>query len=144
MLRSIISIVLGVVIGMASMMLMHYLSMLIYPLPEGVPFPPKREHEIKLFYEYIKVAPIVVLWLAILAHATGSFVASIVSTWISQYNKWGTPFVPKYQFLIIGLLFTVLGYMNINSMPHPSWFWVDLLFYIPAAYIGYKLIAKKN
>ena len=36
MLRNFTSIVLGISIGMVIMMLMHYLSMLFYPLPEGV------------------------------------------------------------------------------------------------------------
>ena len=36
MLRNFTSIVLGISIGMIIMMLMHYLSMLFYPLPEGV------------------------------------------------------------------------------------------------------------
>ena len=138
MLRFIVSTVIGISIGIAVMMLMHYLSSFIYPMPDGVEFGTIE------FNEYMKVVPTGALILAMFSHSTGSFAASILSSLISRYSEWQNTKSFKFQYLIIGIFFTYAGWENLNSIPHPSWFKIDLLFYIPAAYFGYKLVNKKN
>lgn len=46
--------------------------------------------------------------------------------------------------MMISLIFTYTGWENLNFIPHPDWFIVDLLFYVPAAYLGFYLIFKKS
>ena len=138
MLRFIVSTVIGIGIGMVAMMLMHYLSAFIYPMPDGVKFGTIE------FNEYMKVVPTGALILAILSHSIGSFAASILSSLLSRYSEWRNTKSFRFQYLIIGVFFTYAGWENLNSIPHPSWFKIDLLFYIPAAYFGYKIVNKKN
>ena len=144
MLRIFTSIALGVILGMIIMMICHYFSFIIYPLPEGMIFPPKTDEDIKLFKEYLEIVPKGSFILAIISHLLGAFFASIIAFKISISKEWLKNGLSIITPIIIGVIFTYAGWENLNSIPHPSWFKIDLLFYIPAAYFGYKLVNKKN
>ena len=90
------------------------------------------------------IAPLGAMLLVIISHAMGSFIGAVVATLLSQISKWKNSTAFKYQWLVIGLIFTYAGWMNLQELTHPDWFKIDLLFYLPAAYLGYKLVAKRN
>ena len=138
MLRAITTTIIGVILGMMGMMAMHYLSMVFYPLPEGVTM-----EDAEALNKYIAIAPLVAMLLVIVSHAIGSFIGALVATLLSQVSKWKNSTAFKYQFLFIGLLFTYTGWYNLENLIHPDWFKIDLLFYLPAAYLGYILVAKR-
>jgi hypothetical protein len=73
----------------------------------------------------------------------GSFIGALVATLLSQVSKWKNSTAFKYQFLFICLFFTFAGWHNLENLIHPIRFKIDLLFYLPAAYLGYKLFAKR-
>jgi len=139
MLRNFISIVLGTGIGMVIMMLMHYFSMLFYPLPEGVSI-----SDAEKFNQYLETAPTGAFVLALISHIIGAFTSSILSVKIACSKEWVSKKVSLSIPIIIGCIFTISGYLNLNEIPHPDWFVVDLLFYFPAAYFGYKLVKRKD
>jgi uncharacterized protein YacL len=124
---------------MIGMMGMHYISMVFYPLPEGITM-----GDADALNKYMEIAPLGAMLLVIVSHAMGSFIGALVATLLSQVSKWKntTPF--KYQFLIIGLIFTYAGWDNLQELAHPDWFKIDLLFYLPTAYLGHKLVAKRS
>ena len=138
MLRAITTTIIGVILGMMGMMAMHYLSMVFYPLPEGVTM-----EDAEALNKYMAIAPLGAMLLVIVSHAMGSFIGALVATLLSQVSKWKNSTAFKYQFLFIGLLFTYAGWYNLENLIHPDWFKIDLLFYLPAAYLGYSLVAKK-
>lgn len=138
MLRAITTTIIGVILGMMGMMAMHYLSMVFYPLPEGVTM-----EDAEALNKYMAIAPLGAMLLVIVSHAMGSFIGALVATLLSQVSKWKNSTAFKYQFLFIGLLFTYAGWYNLENLIHPDWFKIDLLFYLPAAYFGYKLVAKR-
>ena len=138
MLRAITTTIIGVILGMMGMMAMHYLSMMLYPLPEGVTM-----EDAEALNKYMAIAPLGAMLLVIVSHAMGSFIGALVATLLSQVSKWKNSTAFKYQFLFIGLLFTYAGWYNLENLIHPDWFKIDLLFYLPAAYLGYKLVAKR-
>jgi len=131
MLRAITTTIIGVILGMMGMMAMHYLSMVFYPFAEAL-------------NKYMAIAPLGAMLLVIVSHAMGSFIGALVATLLSQISKWKNSTAFKYQWLVIGLIFTYAGWMNLQELTHPDWFKIDLLFYLPAAYLGYKLVAKRN
>ena len=139
MLRAISTTIIGVILGMMGMMAMHYLSMVFYPLPEGVTM-----EDAEALNKYMAIAPLGAMLLVIISHAMGSFIGAVVATLLSQISKWKNSTAFKYQWLVIGLIFTYAGWMNLQELTHPDWFKIDLLFYLPAAYLGYKLVAKRN
>jgi uncharacterized protein YacL len=138
MLRAIITTIIGIILGMMGMMAMHYLSMVFYPLPEGVTM-----EDAEALNKYMEIAPLGAMLLVIVSHAMGSFIGALVATLLSQISKWKNSTAFKYQWIIIGLIFTYAGWYNLESLTHPDWFKIDLLFYLPAAYLGYKLVAKR-
>ena len=93
--------------------------------------------------KYMEIAPLVAMLLVIVSHAMGSFNGALVATLLSEREEWKNSTAFKYQFLFIGLLFTYSGWYNLENLIHPNWFKLDLLFYLPAAYLGYKLVAKR-
>ena len=129
----------GILLGMIGMMAMHYLSMVFYPLPEGITI-----EDTDALNEYMKIAPLGALILVIISHASGAFFATIVSVLLSRLSILKVTIDFKYQYLFLGLLFTYLGWYNLQELAHPDWFNIDLLFYIPAAYLGNKLVNMKN
>ena len=138
MLRAITTTIIGVILGMMGMMAMHYLSMVFYPLPKGVTM-----EDAEALNKYMEIAPLGAMILVIVSHAMGSFIGALSATLLSQVSKWKKSIPFQYQFLIIGLIFTYAGWLNLESITHTDWFKIDLLFYLPAAYFGYKLVAKK-
>ena len=137
MLRGIVTTIIGVILGMIGMMAMHYISMVFYPLPEGVTM-----EDAEALNKYMEIAPLGAMLLVIVSHAMRAFFGALVATLLSQVSKWKNASPFKYQFLIIGLFFTFAGWYNLESLTHPDWFKIDLLFYLPAAYFGYKLVTK--
>ena len=137
--RLISTTLIGVLLGMTGMMTMHYLSMVFYPLPEGLTM-----EDTDALNQYMKIAPIGALILVIVSHASGAFFATIVSVLLSRLSIWKATTDFKYQYLFLGLLFTYFGWYNLQELAHPDWFKIDLLFYIPAAYLGNMLVNKKN
>jgi len=139
MLRAISTTIVGIVLGMIGVMGMHYISMVFYPLPEGITM-----GDADALNKYMEIAPLGAMLLVIVSHAMGSFIGALVATLLSQISKWKNSSTFKYQYIIIGIIFTYSGWCNLETLTHPNWFKIDLLFYLPAAYLGHKLVAKKN
>ena len=129
----------GVILGMIGMMAMHYLSMIFYPLPEGVTM-----EDAEALNAYMKIAPLGALILVIISHSVGPFIATISAILLSRFPIWNNTTFFKYQHLFLGLLFTYFGWYNLQELSHPDWFKIDLLFYLPSAYLGRYLVVKNN
>lgn len=117
---------------------MHYLSMLFYPLSEGLTMKDAEAPN-----KYMVIVNLGAMLLVIVFHAIVSFVGALVATLLSESEEWKNSTTFKYQFLFIGLLFTYASRYNLENLIRPDWFKIDLLFYLPAAYLGYKLVAKR-
>jgi hypothetical protein len=74
-----------------------------------------------------------------LAHAFGTLVGAFIAAKIATNNKMTFA-------IVIGCFFLVGGIMNIFMLPSPVWFTiVDLGFaYIPIAYLGGKIVLRKS
>tara|TARA_B110000444_G_scaffold135172_1_gene126945 strand:- start:27 stop:368 length:342 start_codon:yes stop_codon:yes gene_type:complete len=112
--------------------------MVFYPLSEGVTM-----EDAEALYKYMAIIPLGAMLLVIFFHALGSFIGTLVATLLSESEEWKNSTAFKYQFLFIGLLFTYAGWYNLENLIHSDWFKIDFLFYLPGAYLGYKLAAKR-
>ena len=130
MIRNILAVIAGLIIGNVAIMGLHYLGMEFYPLPEGT-----NMNDMKAIAEYMGIAPTGALLFVVLAHIGGTFIAGI-STGLIANNL-----IPTY---IVGGFFTLAGIYNLAVLPHPIWFNIEAILYLPAAYLGYKLVAKGN
>ena len=129
MIRNILAVIVGLVVGNIAIMGLHYLGMVLYPFPEGLDM-----NDMKAIAEYISIAPLGSLLFVMLAHILGTFIAGI-----------STALVTKNIILIyiIGGFFTLSGIYNLYMLPHPLWFNIEVIFYFPAAIYGHKLISKQ-
>jgi hypothetical protein len=126
MVRNILAVILGLVIGSAVNMGLIIMGGEIFPLKEG--FDPMNAMNWDLNY----------FLFPFLAHAIGTLAGAIVSVKIAVSNH-------KIFALSIGGFFLIGGIIMVQILPAPLWFiLLDLIVaYIPMGYLGYKLIANK-
>lgn len=105
----------------------------IYPPPQGVDLTDKD-----VLAEMIKNAPIGALLIVVAAYFVGSFVGGLIAQLINRHAK-------LIDALVVGFILMIFGIFNLTSIPHPLWMVVlGILVFIPGAYIGGKLVKRKN
>lgn len=126
MIKNILAVILGLVLGSAINMGLIILGAEIFPLKEG--FDPMNAMNWDLKY----------FLFPFLAHAIGTLAGAIVSVKIAVSHH-------KIFALSIGGFFLLGGIMMVKILPAPFWFIsLDLIVaYIPMGYLGWKL-AKKS
>jgi len=132
--RNILAVVAGLVVGSTVNMGIIMISGSIIPPPEGVDNTTMEglKAGMHLFQPKHFIFPF-------LAHALGSFVGAFVATMIAATHKM------KFA-LVIGVIFMAGGIANVIMLPSPTWFTVlDLAgAYLPMGYLAGKLIGKKQ
>lgn len=132
--RNILAIVAGIVLGSAANMGIIMISGSIIPPPEGADVTTTEglKAAMHLFEPKHFILPF-------LAHALGTFVGAFLAALIAATHKM------KFA-LGIGVFFLIGGIANIIMLPSPLWFTiVDLVgAYIPMAYFAGKLVESKN
>lgn len=132
--KNILAVIAGVVVGMFVNMGIILLSNFVIPLPQGVD--PTSVESLKsnmhLFGPMHFLMPF-------LAHALGTLAGAFITTLIAANHKM------KFA-LGIGAFFMLGGIANTFMLPAPTWFIiVDLaLAYIPAGWIGGKWALKQS
>ncbi len=130
--RNILAVIAGAIIGSIVNMSIIMISGSVIPLPEGVDNSTTEglKAGIHLFQPKHFIMPF-------LAHALGTLAGAMVATAIAVKQK-------LMAALIVGILFMIGGTMMVFQLPSPAWFnALDLIVaYIPMAFIGYKLVSK--
>ena len=135
-LRKIIAVVAGIVLGNIVNMAIIMISSSIIPIPDGADNTTMEglKNTIHLFEPKHFILPF-------LAHALGTFAGAYIAARIASINKMTIAFAISGVFLLGGI------YMAIK-IPDPKWFVaIDLLFaYIPMGYLAGKAasLASKN
>lgn len=131
-LKNIIAVILGLVLGSVVNMGLIMISGSVIPPPEGADVTTMEG----LVESMHKFQPKHFIF-PFLAHALGTLVGAFVATFIAANRKM------KFA-LAIGVFFLIGGIVNVYLLPSPTWFAiVDLVgAYIPMAFIGGK-IGKK-
>ncbi|KAB1066058.1 hypothetical protein [Salibacter halophilus] len=128
-LRNILVVIGGLIIGSFVNMGIIMISGSIIPPPEGVD--PSNIESLKNGMDQFEAKHFL---FPFLAHALGTLVGAIFAGKFSASRKLAMS-------LIIGVFFLIGGIMNVYMLPSPTWFSiVDLVFaYIPMAILGYKI-----
>ena len=132
-LRNILAVITGIIIGSIVNMSIINISGSIIPPPEGADI--TTMEGLKATMHLFK--PIHFLF-PFLAHALGTLVGAILAAMIAANHKM------KFA-LVIGLFFLIGGITNILLLPSPTWFaMVDIGgAYIPMAWMGATLVNRK-
>ncbi len=132
MVRIIIGVIAGLVIGVLVIYAIESLGHRLYPLPPGVDL----EHP-EAMGEWIETLPAGAFAIILAAFVGGSFAGGLVSTLIARDRP-----VPA---LLVGGLLTVAGIANVMMIPHPLWFTiVSVLVYLPAAWLGARVVPLRQ
>lgn len=134
-LRNIIGLLVGIIIGSAVNMLLIMVSSSIIPPPEGANLttPEGLQASMHLMKPKHYLFPF-------LAHALGTLSGAFLAALIAGSHK------IKFAFTI-GLFFLAGGITSVFMLPSPTWFTaLDLIVaYLPMAYLGWKLaVCKKS
>ncbi|MGB5376851.1 hypothetical protein [Muriicola sp.] len=133
-LRNILAIIAGLVIGSAVNMFFISLNGSVIALPEGADVSTMEglKESMSLFEPKHFIFPF-------LAHAIGTLVGAYIAAKIAATRK-------MLFAMIIGVSFLIGGIINVINLPAPAWFCtLDLVVaYIPMAWAGGKLGAGKS
>ena len=132
MVRNIIAVILGIIIGgSVNMAIITYGGELIPP-PEGVN-PNDFESIKENFHLYENIHFVV----PFLAHSLGTFIGALIASLIASSHQL------KFAFAI-GCFYLMGGITMVMMLPSPMWFNIlDLGFaYIPMGWLGWKLSGK--
>ncbi len=133
-LRNILAVIAGLVIGSAVNMFFISLNGTVIGLPEGADVSTMEglKESMSLFEPKHFIFPF-------LAHAIGTLVGAYFAAKIAATHK--TKFA-----MAIGVLFLIGGIINVINLPAPTWFsTLDLVAaYIPMGWLGGKLAAKRQ
>lgn len=133
-LKNILAVVIGLIIGGTVNMSIIMNSASIIPPPAGTNITTMEglQAAMPLMEPKHFLLPFV-------AHALGTLVGALIAASIAVDNK--------MRFAIaIGIVFLIGGILNIVELPSPLWFtFVDLAFaYIPMAYLGGRIVLRKK
>lgn len=130
--RNVLAVVLGIVVGSMVNMALVTISPIVIPPPEGIDVSTAEglKAGMHLFEPKHFVFPF-------LAHALGTFVGALVAAWIAASKKFTFA-------MVIAVFFFLGGLASIIMLPSPIWFtFVDLVFaYFPMAYFAKNIVSR--
>lgn len=135
-LRNILAIVAGVIIGGMVNMSIVSVSGSVVPLPEGVD--PNDMESIRANIHRFSIANYI---MPFLAHALGTLVGAIIAVIIGASHHMRLA-------LIVGIIYLILGIITNFFMLPESALWFKILdtgaAYVPMGWLGWKLASGKN
>ncbi len=122
--RSVLSVIAGLVVGIIIISLIQKLSHWLYPFPAGTDW--TNPEAARIAFQKIPTGS---LLMVLFGYISGSFVAGLVTGLIA-------PQAATRNAVIAGGILMLAGLVNLMMLPHPGWFWISMLVYIPFAWLG--------
>ena len=126
--RDIMAVLVGWVVGMAANMAFVFLNVALYPKPDGVTFDDKEG-----FAAYIETLPMTAFLIVLVAHLSQAFFGGLAAAKISKKR-------PTTVAMIVGVLSLIGGYINMQSIPLPTWMWIEMPLYLVFAWLAAYLV----
>jgi hypothetical protein len=131
MLRTVLALIAGLFAGVAVNLGGTSLVGALFPPPPGV-----RLEDPAALAAYVAALPVAALLLVMAAHLGQAFVGGAVAAAIGP--------APMRLALVIGGLSLVGGTVNLLSLPHPPWMWVELPLYLVFAWAAGKIAQQRR
>jgi len=124
-LRSVLVVIGSVVAGSVVMLAVQSANYVLFPPPEGLDYNDPEQLE-----QIVDAMPPAALWMLELSYALGCLVAGVVAAAAVRGRRLTLA-------LIVGCIFTLLGFVNLAQFPAPLWLAVlTTLTYVPATLAG--------
>ena len=133
MLKTILGITLGIIIGIFTIVMVEGLGHILF----GVADPGFDLEDPLAVKKMLQDLPLGALLFVPLSYAVGSFIAGVVSTFISEkrFSFWPA--------IISGGTLMLFGIVNLFSLPHNAWLAVIIVIvFLPSAFLGYKILRR--
>lgn len=132
MLRNVVAVVLGIVLGSIANMALVSLNLAFFPMPAGV-----DPNDPEALAAHVATLPAVAFLLPFLAHFSQVLVGGIAASKIGQAS-------PRILVGIVGAL-TVLGSVITNlQIDPPAWTWIELPLYLPVIWGTIRLAVRRH
>jgi hypothetical protein len=112
MIRSILAVIAGVIVGGLTVGLIELPGMFLHPLPKDFDF----KNSAAMNAHFVN-APVALKVLVLAAWAIGPFVAAFVACWIARRTY-------VTHALVVGIIFMLLDLANLFQFAHPWWMWL--------------------
>jgi len=123
MLRTILAVVVGLVVGMAwNMALIELNSSILYPMPEGTTY-----EDTEAFQAYLDSLPGQAFLVVMAAHLGQALFGGWVAAKLSVVK-------PVRQAMVVGAISMLGGLMMLLTVQGPAWMWVELPLYLGLAW----------
>jgi MFS family permease len=119
MVKSILAVLTGLVVGFITIYLVELVSQQVYPLPAEV-----NLQDPEAMGTYMANAPAASLVLVLLAYALGSFLGGMVAARLATTKK-------MVHAIVVGVLLLLAGIANFYLLPHPIWFVISAVIIYP-------------
>jgi hypothetical protein len=128
MVRNILALFAGLFVGMSwNMALVVLNSSVLFPMPEGM----SMQDPVQM-NAWIATLPVAAFIVVLLAHLGQSFFGAWVAVRLSTSR-------PMLLAMIIGVLSLAGGVMNMMSLEHPAWMYIELPLYLVVAWAAARL-----
>jgi hypothetical protein len=132
-LRSILAVLAGIVVGFVVVAALEFLDTTLFPLPAGLDL-----HDTAAIKQAMARAPLAALILVIVGWGISALLGSWVAARIARAPK-------VLHGMIVGIFLLGAAITDMLEFPHPVWFWIcGLLIFLPASYIGSGLALGKG
>ncbi len=133
MIRTVVAVLLGLVVALATMLLVEYLGMSLFPLPPGIQL--DNEQDLARLVESATLGK--KLWV-LMAWALASFTGALVASRIGGRRRVGAA-------LCVGGLIVAGVLLNAALLPHPAWMTVaGVLLPVPLAWLAARLATPRD
>ena len=130
--RDILAVLVGWIVGMVANMAIGFLNVALHPMPDGVTFDGKEG-----FNAYIETLPLMAFLIILVAHLSQAFFGGLAAAKISKKR-------PVTVAMIIGVLSLIGGYINMQSIPLPTWMWIEMPLYLVASWFAASLVTASD
>ena len=133
MARSVLSVIVGMVAGMAvNMALITLNSSVLYPMPEGTTF-----EDTEAFQAYLDTLPAPAFLVVMAAHLGQALVGGWVAARLSTK-------APIRQALMVGALSMAGGIQMLLTVSGPTWMWAEVPLYLVLAYLAGRSVGTRS
>ena len=132
MIRSILSVIVGILAGVVTILVLEMAGHFFYPPPAGL-----DPQNVEAFKEFVAAAPMGMLASVLIAWAGGAFVGGLVAALLSERRR-------GLHGLAVGAVQTALAVAQLTMIPHPLWFMVvGVTMFLPLAGLGGLLVGRE-
>ena len=123
MVRNVVAVIVGLAAGMAVNMALVMLNVeVLFPMPAGMDM-----YDPAQMNEYMDGLPFMAFAVVLAAHLGQSFVGGWVAARLGASR-------PMLLAMIVGVLSLAAGIMNMMSLDHPTWMYIELPLYLVVAW----------